>query len=287
MPQRPPPPLGLDLGLEGVHVLITGASGGIGLETAKLFHEQGAIVTAHYNTNFKPLSKFADSRGQTIKADLTKEKEVVELFKNAKYTFGPVQILVINHAISVVKDEYLWEMSLDRWKTTMDANLTSSFLVAREYLRELKNVSGNLKEEASIVLIGSTAGKYGEAGHADYAASKSAMMYGLTMSLKNEIVKLAPMGRVNCIGPGWVQTPMATESLKNPNVAYAALATTPLKKIAKPSDIATQIVMLSSNTVSGHVTGQVLMVEGGMEGRLLNKPEDVGLKLPSNHLGSD
>lgn len=156
--------------------------------------EQGAIVTAHYNTNFAPLDKFAESRSQVVQADLSKEDEVAAMFDKATYTFGPVQILIINHAISVVKDEYIWEMSLDRWKTTMDANLTSTFLVAREYLRRLKNVASDLREEASIVLIGSTAGKYGrrpiyspismrvtdnivvclgEAGHADYAASKS------------------------------------------------------------------------------------------------------------------
>ncbi|KAF8900501.1 NAD dependent epimerase/dehydratase [Gymnopilus junonius] len=269
----------MDLGLEGVHVLITGASGGIGLETAELFYDQGAIVTAHYNSNFKSLESFVDSRSQAIKADLTKEEEVIDLFKKATYTYGPVQILVINHAISVVEDANVWEMSYDRWKHTIDTNLNSSFLVAREYLRQLKTMSADLKEEACIILIGSTAGKYGEAGHADYAASKSAMMYGLTMSLKNEIVKLAPKGRVNCLGPGWVKTPMATDSLKNPRVAYAALATTPLKKIAEPNDIANQILVLSSNKISGHVTGQVLMIEGGMEGRLLNKPEDVGLKL--------
>ena len=123
--------------------------------------EQGAIVTAHYNTNFAPLDKFAESRSQVVQADLSKEDEVAALFDKATYTFGPVQILIVNHAISVVKDEYIWEMSLDRWKKTMDANLTSTFLVAREYLRRLKNVAADLKEEASIVLIGSTAGKYG------------------------------------------------------------------------------------------------------------------------------
>lgn len=121
------------------------------------------------------------------------------------------------------------------------------------------------------------------------------MMYGLLLSLKNEIVKIAPRGRVNCVAPGWVLTPMAGEALKNPDTVYRALATcvtsqisllkfdnknlfhfrTPLKKVAIPDDIANQIVVLASSTVSGHVTGQVIMVEGGMEGRLLNKPEDI------------
>lgn len=118
------------------------------------------------------------------------------------------------------------------------------------------------------------------------------MMYGLTMSLKNEIVKIAPRGRVNTVAPGWVRTPMAESALQNPEVIYRALATyvylsramishcsqlplrTPLKKVAIPEDIASQIVVLSSGVLSGHVTGQVIMVEGGMEGRLLNRQED-------------
>jgi len=267
----------MDLALEGVHVLITGASGGIGLETVRLFLEQGAKVTAHFNSNSKslePLLGKSPEKLQAVKADLRVEDDVVKLFSSAQHTFGSVQIIIVNHAIFVVKDDYLWEMSLDRWRTTIDTNLTSSFLVTREYLKQLRTASLDEKEKAAII-IGSTAGKYGEAGHADFAASKSAMMYGLTMSLKNEIVKIAPKGRVNCIGPGWVRTPMAMESLSDPNVAYSALATTPLKKIAVPYDIATQIVILSSNKLSGHVTGQVLMVEGGMEGRLLNKQSDL------------
>ncbi|KAL0952832.1 hypothetical protein HGRIS_007057 [Hohenbuehelia grisea] len=201
-------------------------------------------------------------------------------------------------------------MSLDQWKHTLDTNLTSSFLVAREMLRGLDapGVVDEVKDKASIVLIGSTAGKYGEAGHADYAATKSgefgfsrlatydssprlaslltprnanniyppftAMMYGLTLTLKNEIVKIAPKGRVNCIAPGWVKTPMAEKTLQDKVVVQRALATTPLKKVAEPLDVANQILVVSSPTLSGHVSGQVIMVEGGMEGRLLNLPSD-------------
>lgn len=125
-------------------------------------------MTAHYNTNFKPLESFADfkdSRSQAIQADLSKEEEVIKLFDKATFTFGPVQVLIVNHAISIVKDEFLWDMSLDRWKKTMDANLTSTFLVTREYLKRLQDVSTDMKEDAAIVLIGSTAGKYGEYGN--------------------------------------------------------------------------------------------------------------------------
>jgi len=100
----------MDLGLEGVHVMVTGASGGIGLETVRLFVEQGAIVTAHYNSNSKslePLLANSSSKIQAIQADLRVEEDVVKLFSSAQHTFGPVQIIIVNHAIAVVKDDYL------------------------------------------------------------------------------------------------------------------------------------------------------------------------------------
>ncbi len=113
---------------------------------------------------------------------------------------------------------------------------------------------------------------------ADYASSKSALTHGLMLSLKNEIVKIHPQGRVNTVAPGWVATPMAAKSMADPAVKYQALATlvlftcrmlmfrTPLNKIATPEDVALQIVLLASQKVSGHVTGQIVRVHGGMEG---------------------
>ncbi|KAF8902656.1 NAD(P)-binding protein [Mucidula mucida] len=246
----------MDLNLKDVHVLVTGASGGIGLETASLFLEQGARVTAHYNSKAAPLKPVLDKWGKErvllAQADLVQEDAVAKLFSEATLTFGTVQ-------------------------NTFDANVTSSFLVAREYLRYLERATDSEKAKASIVIVGSSAGKYGEAFHAEYAATKSALMYGFTLSLKNEIVKIAPWGRVNCVAPGWVKTPMAEESLKDTNILYQALATYPLKKVAVPYDVATQIVILSSTKVSGHISGECLMVTGGMEGRLLNTREDLGL----------
>ncbi|KAI0945965.1 hypothetical protein AcV7_010067 [Taiwanofungus camphoratus] len=195
----------------------------------------------------------------------------------ANAEFGPVQVLIVNHGYYPPDDVPVAQMSLEQWNSTMASNLASSFLTIREYLRHLEHATDVQKDKASIVMVGSTAGKYGEIGHADYSASKSAMMYGLAMSLKNKIVKIAPKGRVNCIAPGWVRTPMAAKALENPAVIYRTLATVPLKKVATPEDVATQIVIMSSSAVSGHVSGQVVMVEGGMEGRLLNKPEDITL----------
>ncbi|KAH0839403.1 NAD dependent epimerase/dehydratase [Lanmaoa asiatica] len=238
----------------------------------------GAKVTAHYNSQRDPLLPLLQTYPtlHIIQANLAEEAAVVDLFATiSRSDAGPIQVLVVNHAIADMQEVPVAEMSLARWNRVLTTNLTSAFLVCREYLKHLKQASSEAKDKAAIVLIGSTAGKYGEAGRADYAVTKSGMMYGLTMTLKNEIVKIAPRGRVNAVAPGWVYTPMAEVPLANPDVRYSALATMPLKKIAMPIDIATQIVVQSSSMVSGHVTGQVLMVEGGMEGRLLNKPEDI------------
>ncbi|KAI0075181.1 NAD-P-binding protein [Panus rudis PR-1116 ss-1] len=269
----------MDLGLDGVHVLVTGASGGIGLETTKLYLKLGAKVSAQYRSNLQPLQPLQDKYGhgriRNLSADLEQEDDVARIFQDANESFGPVQVVIINHGYWETADVPVSTMSLEQWNSTISTDLTSPFLVCREFLRQLELASDALKEKASIVLIGSTAGKYGEANHADYAACKSALMYGLTLSLKNEIVKIAPKGRVNSIAPGWVYTPMAEEALKDPAVVYRSLATTPMKKFAQPYDIAAQIAIVSSSTVSGHVTGQVIMVEGGMEGRLLNPPEEL------------
>ncbi|KIP06769.1 hypothetical protein PHLGIDRAFT_106623 [Phlebiopsis gigantea 11061_1 CR5-6] len=268
----------MELGLNGVHVLVTGASGGIGLATTHLFLKQGAKVSAHYRSSSASLEPLHAEFGQSIQnvhADLTQENAVTQLFADASSTFGPVQVIIVNHGYWPPEDVPIARMALAQWNATVSTDLTSSFLVLRAYLNGLERADAVTKDKAAIVLIGSTAGKYGEAGHADYAACKSAMMYGLAMSLKNEIVKIAPSGRVNCVAPGWVRTPMATSALEDPRVVYQALATTPLKKVAEPEDVASQIVILSSGAVSGHVTGQVVMVEGGMEGRLLNRPEDL------------
>jgi 3-oxoacyl-[acyl-carrier protein] reductase len=120
------------------------------------------------------------------------------------------------------------------------------------------------------VLVGSTAGIFGEAGHADYAAAKSAIIQGLLLSLKNEIVRIAPRGRVNAVCPGWTVSPMTRTTLEDPTVLERATRTMALRKVAEPEDIARQVVALASDEISGHVTGQIVVVAGGMEGRLLH-----------------
>jgi NAD(P)-dependent dehydrogenase (short-subunit alcohol dehydrogenase family) len=108
------------------------------------------------------IAEFGVQKAQALQADLTIESDVARLFLQASTSFGPVQSIIVNHGVWPTADQPVVKMSLDQWKSTMDTNLTSSFLVSREYLRNLEFASDALKAYASIIFIGSTAGKYGK-----------------------------------------------------------------------------------------------------------------------------
>jgi len=135
-----------------------------------------------------------------------------------------------------------------------------------EYVRDEGVLS---LEEAVRKMTASTAGIFGEAGHADYAAAKSAILGGLLLSLKNEIVRIAPLGRVNAVAPGWTESPM-TRGFVDEDRVRTVTRTMALRKVAQPEDVAAQIVALASDEISGHVSGQVIVVAGGMEGRTVH-----------------
>ena len=125
-----------------------------------------------------------------------------------------------------------------------------------------------------MILVGSTAGVFGEAWYSDYATSKAGM-HGLMMSLKNEITHIAPKGRVNIVNPGWTLTPMAEEALSDNDMVTRILQTIPMRKTATPQDISSAILFLASDVLAGHVSGQTINVSGGMEGRLLFTPDEI------------
>jgi 3-oxoacyl-[acyl-carrier protein] reductase len=161
-------------------------------------------------------------------------------------------------------DEPVWALSLERWEDTLRANLTVTFLTARGFLREVER-----NGHGSLVMVGSTAGRFGEAGHADYAAAKAALQGGLLLSLKNEIVRIAPRGRVNAVAPGWTYSPMTRGELDE-RLVQRISRTMALRKVATAHDIARAVVVLASDELSGHVTGELVTVAGGMEGRTLH-----------------
>ena len=157
----------------------------------------------------------------------------------------------------------MWEIGSERWESTVMSNLSVTANTARSFL---SHASG--QGTGSLVLVGSTAGIYGEAGHSDYAAAKGAITTGLLLSLKNEVSRIGSV-RVNAVAPGWTMTPKKAESGLDEEIAERAKSTMALKKLATPEDVASAIVVLSSDEVSGHITGQVIEVAGGMEGRLV------------------
>ena len=247
-------------------MLVTGASGGIGAACARAFLAEGARVLVHYHRGEERAGAVAAELGgaPVAKADLTREDEVDRLFAEAREALGQVDVCVHVAGAWPSEDVPVWELPLDRWEATLRTNLTATFLVARAYLREVERLG-----HGSLVLVGSTAGLVGEAGHADYAAAKSAVTGGLLLSLKNEIVRIAPLGRVNAVAPGWTESPM-TRGHVDPERVRRISRTMALRKVAQPEDVAAQVVVLASDTLSGHVSGQVVVVAGGMEGRVVH-----------------
>jgi 3-oxoacyl-[acyl-carrier protein] reductase len=257
----------METGLAGKGVLVTGASGGIGAACARAFAAEGARVGVHYHQGRERADALATELGEAVvlQADLTEEAEVDRLFANASDGLGSIDVCAAVAGVWPEEDVPVWELALERWESTLRANLTATFLTARGFLREVERTG-----HGSLVLVGSTAGIFGEAGHADYAVAKSAMIQGLLLSLKNEIVRIAPRGRVNAVCPGWTVSPMTRTTLEDPSVLERATRTMALRKVAEPEDVARQVVALASDEISGHVTGQVVVVAGGMEGRLLH-----------------
>ncbi|MBK8979922.1 MAG: SDR family oxidoreductase [Planctomycetes bacterium] len=261
----------MNTSLAGTVQVVTGASGGIGAAVARAFVAEGARVVLHHHRGGERAAALASElggrRATLARADLTDERDVDAMWERIVATHGRVDGVVVNAGIWIAEEVPVCDMSLAQWRHTLDTDLTSAFLTCRGFLRHLKAVP---RDDASIVLIGSTAALFGEAGHADYSAAKAAMSYGLTRSLKNEIVRVAPRGRVNCVCPGWVATPMAEDALRDPGVVHRATCTMPMRKVAQPEDVASMVVALASPALGAHVSGVVLPVHGGMEGRLLH-----------------
>jgi 3-oxoacyl-[acyl-carrier protein] reductase len=256
----------VETGLTGKRVLVTGASGGIGAACAREFAGEGARVVLHYHRGRDRAEALSSELGgaPTVAADLREEADVARLFDEAREALGGIDVCAAVAGVWPEEDVPAWELSLERWEETVRANLTAGFLTARAFLREVERTG-----HGSLVLVGSTAAHFGEPGHADYAAAKSALVGGLLLSLKNEVGRIAPRARVNAVSPGWTVSPMTRDALADGEVVDRITRTMALRKLATPEDVARQVVVLASDELSGHVTGQVVTVAGGMEGRVL------------------
>jgi 3-oxoacyl-[acyl-carrier protein] reductase len=244
------------IGLAGQTALVTGGSRGIGRAAALLLARAGADVALTYHTRVDE----AESAAREIQAlgrrtfvgggDLANVEVVDRLLAGVKREFGGLDIFVANAGVWPAEEVDLRNISVERWRRTMAANLDSVFLSTRAALRLMR-------PGGRVVIVSSTAGQRGEAFHADYAATKGALI-SLTKSLA---VEYAPSIVVNCVAPGWVDTEMSSPAF-SPENRDRIQRSIPLQRIASSEDVAGPILFLCSD-LSRHITGEVLNVNGG------------------------
>jgi 3-oxoacyl-[acyl-carrier protein] reductase len=219
------------ISFKGKRAVVTGGTKGIGLATAELFRAAGAeVITVQRSTH----------------GDLADPGNV----ETAAAPIDALDFLVVNHGVWPPADVALTAMAPSQWAATLAQNLDSYFHVIRA-------LAPKIRPGGAIVIVTSTAAQRGEAFHADYAASKGALV-ALTKSLA---IELAPDVRVNSVAPGWVDTPMCAESLAGEGGARIA-AGIPLGRVASAADIAGPVLFLCS-PLARHITGEILNVNGG------------------------
>ena len=233
--------------------LITGASGGIGAEIARVLHAAGATV-ALSGTRVEPLEALAAELGErahVLPCNLSDMEAVDALPKQAIEAMGRVDILVNNAGIT--RDNLFMRMSDEDWSSVMDVNLTATMKLCRGVLR------GMMKARwGRIINISSIVGAIGNPGQANYAASKAGMI-GMSKSLAYEVASRGIT--VNAVAPGFITTPM-TDKLTD-DQKTALLSQIPAGRMGAPSEIAAAVAYLAS-TQAGYVTGTTLHVNGGM-----------------------
>ncbi len=247
----------IDLG--GKRAFVTGGGRGIGRATALLLAQAGAAVAVGYRSRKSEAEETTGavrrSGGQAVgvSGDLGDPAAATRAVNEAARALGGLDILVVNHGIWPPDDVPLAELSDAQWEGTLRANLDAMFYVCRAAIPRLP-------EGGRIVLVSSTAGQRGEAFHADYAATKGAVI-ALTKSLA---VELAPRITVNSVAPGWVDTEMSARPYQREagDGRREIERTIPLGRVASAEDVAGPIVFLCSE-LARHITGEILNVNGG------------------------
>lgn len=243
--------------LDGKVALVTGGSRGIGKAIALKLAGLGADIIINYSSNEKLAHEVIEEinrLGRTaiaIKADVSKLDDAEKLIDESIKQFNKVDILVNN--AGVTKDNLLMRMSEEDWDKVLNINLKGVFNVTKSVIRSMiKQKSG------SIINITSVVGISGNAGQCNYSASKAGVI-GFTKSLAKEVAKKGV--RVNAIAPGFIETEM-TDKLSD-KVKDEYIKSIPLNRLGQPDDIANVVAFLASD-MSSYITGQVLVVDGGM-----------------------
>lgn len=240
--------------LTGKSALVTGASGGIGADIARALHTAGATVGLS-GTRVEPLEALAAELGErahVLPCNLSNPEDVDSLVKRAAEAMGAVDILVNNAGIT--RDGLAMRMSDDDWQSVIDVNLTAPFRLSRAAIR------GMMKARwGRIINISSVVGRAGNAGQANYAASKGGLV-ALSKSLAEEVASRGIT--VNCVAPGFIETAM-TDKL-NEAQRDTILASVPAGRMGTPQEIAAAVLYLAS-VEAAYVTGATLHVNGGMD----------------------
>jgi len=239
--------------LTGKVALVTGASGGIGSAIARFLHAAGASV-ALSGTRKDALEALAGELGERVlvaPANLSDPGAPATLIKAVEEGLGPVDILVNNAGLT--RDMLSMRLSDEDWATVLDVNLGAAFRLTRAALRGMMQ-----RRWGRVVNITSIVGVTGNAGQANYAASKAGMI-GMSKSIAQEVA--ARGVTVNCVAPGFIETAM-TDVLKE-DIKKKLLEAVPARRLGTPDDVAASVLYLASVEAS-YVTGQTLHVNGGM-----------------------
>ena len=242
--------------LDGKTALVTGASQGIGEGIAKLLARQGArvVVAARNEEKLKSLAAYIDAGGgcaRPLVLDVSRPETFGERLKSLPADFGEIDILVNNAGITA--DNLLARMSLDDWERVLRTNLTGAFALSKEVIR------GMMKRRwGRIINVSSVVGMMGNAGQANYAASKAGLI-GFTKSLARELGSRNIT--VNVVAPGYIETAMTAEL---PEASREALTgSIALKRLGTVDDVAAAVLFLASEE-AGYITGHTLNVSGGL-----------------------
>ncbi len=286
------PSRAMQSGLAEKTVLVTGASGGIGRALATAFADEGCNLVLHAHAGATSLAAWVEeqpwrARAEIVVADVRQCEAVEEATMVGVRRFGRLDVAIANAGIWPEASLRLDELPPERVREVLEINLLGAMWTARAFMRAIGRTGPRDDGHgASLVFVGSTAGRFGEAGHSEYAASKAALV-GLMLSLKNEVTALDPWARVNLVQPGWTVTPMTADAVTDPKLVARVLAGMPLRQLARPEDVARACLVLSAPLLSRHVSGETITVAGGMEGRQLWTADDVDLRSVQSRLSPD
>lgn len=259
------PDSGVSIDLTHRIALITGGSRGIGAATVRLFRKAGARVAFSYRSAGEQALALAEECGGgsdcvAIQQDLASASDGHALVEAAVAAMGRIDCLIVNHGVWPPQDAPIAEMAESQWRSTLSINLDSVFGLVQAAVRQMKMqpvLEGHPR--GHVVLVSSTAGQRGEAFHADYAASKGALI-SMTKGLATELIRDGIY--VNCVAPGWVKTDMSADVLNAPDASNKVLSAIPMGRVGTPEEVAGPVLFLCTPW-AGFISGEIMNVNGG------------------------